>query len=1036
MKSVDFQRRLRKLFICLALSLGFVSMRIGWLTTVKHRDCLSQAINPSLRTELIPTPRGEIVDRYGVCLARNKTVYQAGILYSEIAALPKSAVVDGEKQALRARYVEKLSHFLSRELNSDSGKIEDAIYARAALSPSSTYFFDQKLTEKQFARLNARTAKWPGLVVQQRWERHYPLEKIGGSLIGYTSVIDQAEWENYGREIQQLRNFIHMHSHGLPVELPEGYESIESVKSRLRFIEGKVSDFKELVGKTGLEKQYNEILRGNPGRLITQTNAAGQPLRISPRSKRGERGASIQLSLSAKLQEHCENLLIEHERLRRGTSYFYDKTTGERKPLGEPWIKGGAIAVLDAKDGSVLSLASLPRFNPNDFVNKENNNYTQWLETPQFLANLWNQQVPLSYEMWSGTNVCTESLFLTWDFFLHLILPQNHPVRLALHSISDITPIGAALQHPETGVVLRGLSEAIPAPYDKALFLDLLNLGIDAKHFTPDLITNLPRRSLSKHFKDKGHFKRIQTFVKEQCKEICHDTLFAQFRAGQGKSYLKEMRKKEISSGSPARPYTYYFLKKEQELFDVFWNENKATLCTRFIQGKLKELPNSPFTEHLRLWETELQAGAHSALDLQISWRALNQFLCSLPTPLAIQYTNTLTAFEDIQDRPLIGYYPHLRRQTAGGLALAFYPKYGFGYLHNRTYQLPTVPGSIFKLVPAYSALMVNYAQGKETLNPLTIIDEWGTDNKTHKILSVAKGVKGAVYPRWYKGGVLPHSALKSIGKIDLKRAIATTSNPYFAILCADILPSPTALTDSARELGFGMPTGIDLPYESSGFVPCDITVNRSGLYALAIGQHTATATPLQVAQMLRRIVSKEPVTAPHIGERVIAGSTATPWLHKTLLMEGGIDFPLFYAREHRFQLPRPKSNQTSSMPEPVQKELVRCMRAVVSTAEGTAHPSHGRLLGKNTSAYKSYMKLFSCIAGKTSTAEIAETHSLDNAQKNAIYNNTWFGGISYLNDEPELIVVVFLPYGTGGKEAAPLMASVVDTYRELELYQ
>lgn len=70
---------------------------------------------------------------------------------------------------------------------------------------------------------------------------------------------------------------------------------------------------------------------------------------------------------------------------------------------------------------------------------------------------------------------------------------------------------------------------------------------------------------------------------------------------------------------------------------------------------------------------------------------------------------------------------------------------------------------------------------------------------------------------------------------------------------------------------------------------------------------------------------------------------------------------------------------------------------------------------------------------GKTSTAEVIETHSLDKKQRAALYHNTWFGGISYQEGEPELAVVVFLPHGTGGKEGAPLMARVVEAYRALE---
>jgi len=44
----------------------------------------------------------------------------------------------------------------------------------------------------------------------------------------------------------------------------------------------------------------------------------------------------------------------------------------------------------------------------------------------------------------------------------------------------------------------------------------------------------------------------------------------------------------------------------------------------------------------------------------------------------------------------------------------------------------------------------------------------------------------------------------------------------------------------------------------------------------------------------------------------------------------------------------------------------------------------------------------------------------------------TWFGGISYKDNEPELVVVVYLRYGGYGREAAPLAAQVVKKWREI----
>jgi len=78
---------------------------------------------------------------------------------------------------------------------------------------------------------------------------------------------------------------------------------------------------------------------------------------------------------------------------------------------------------------------------------------------------------------------------------------------------------------------------------------------------------------------------------------------------------------------------------------------------------------------------------------------------------------------------------------------------------------------------------------------------------------------------------------------------------------------------------------------------------------------------------------------------------------------------------------------------------------------------------------------------GKSSTAESYERLGAGVGQKPFMYNHTWFGGIffpenanhSFENRDAELVVVVFLRYGTFGKDAAPLAASVANEWRDIQ---
>src|SRR5207248_2195122 len=78
--------------------------------------------------------------------------------------------------------------------------------------------------------------------------------------------------------------------------------------------------------------------------------------------------------------------------------------------------------------------------------------------------------------------------------------------------------------------------------------------------------------------------------------------------------------------------------------------------------------------------------------------------------------------------RPLWGSYSYLRgpdQKLEKHLAMAFYPKYGFGYMHSHAFRQSTTAGSVFKIVCSYEILKQRYLQlqGKNAnfanLNPL-----------------------------------------------------------------------------------------------------------------------------------------------------------------------------------------------------------------------------------------------------------------------------------------------------------------------------
>ena len=289
------------------------------------------------------------------------------------------------------------------------------------------------------------------------------------------------------------------------------------------------------------------------------------------------------------------------------------------------------------------------------------------------------------------------------------------------------------------------------------------------------------------------------------------------------------------------------------------------------------------------------------------------------------------------------------------------------------------------------------------------------------------------------------------------------SSNPYFSLLAGECLDDPNDLAKAARLFGYGSRTGIDLPGEIPGKVPQDLATNRTGLYAMAIGQHSLVVTPLQTALMLAAIVNGGKVLKPKLvkltagrqpsraEEDQIVGLPMFPYQKALSLV--GIDFPLFSADSHETQENLVKVIPTEIrheifMPEVIRQILLKGLRAVTYRTHQENLKSLARLYRQCPEAIRHFTELKDQLFGKTSTSEAVENIDLDLREGTNIYTHVWFGSVAFegkqdknkavllFKDEfgqPELIVVVYLRYGGYGKEAAPLAAQIVKKWRELK---
>lgn len=1091
-----------------------ILIRVWYLAVIQREAHVALSHRPQRRTRIERVERATIRDRFNIPMALNKTQYAAAVCYEDIRSIPSVRWVKekGEKQKTypRMTYIRQLAELLAKELDLDVQDIEDIIHAKASLFPHTSFILKEGISEALYYRLKFLETQWIGIRPERKSRRYYPLGKVGSDVVGYMGAINSKEYLRIAREINTLQSYLNARESGEMPILPKGFDNPLAVRERLKQLQEKAYTIHDVVGKTGVEASFEEELRGYSGKTIYEIDTKGNILRTLPGSRKAIPGQRVVLSISSELQTYAEQLLAQHEQFRE--LRHSDGTPS----LTGPWIKGGAIVAMDVNTGEVLALASYPRFDPNDFVATADSSSPtlRWLENEAYVSEIWDGKRPLERERFDvrKQEFYDETLDLNWYRYLEAILPEKSTLYSTLRQIHNLSnayhiqkhleqlltlsqqtslktllailykdkehrsfrnPIAreeiekaeqALLQHPEAWLTAKQWIDPFLAPIshqdDQLLVIDLCRMVVNTDAFSPELLHAVGSHSLL-HYRELSQITaQIQNELQGHLKSWFHKTDFLSWRQSHFKEFLSGKRKEEKEKKQYARPYTEYLEQLERASFKEFWQRYRGIFLDTFIFGKSSSLYTSmpalePYLEKiLTLREAK---NAHSA-----SADRLKTALSLLPPQLASQYLQSMRSFQEL-DRPLHGHYRHLRHtkgiQLEKHLAGAFYPLSGFGYGLSQAFRQWTPLGSVYKLVVAYQGMLEKYQAGASSfqdINPLTLIDDiqWtATPGSNQQVLG--RFLNEQVIQRLYKGGRLPRGH-PNIGKIDLIGAIEQSSNIYFSILAVDHIENPWNLIEVSRLFGFGERSGIELPGEVSGLLPDDISHNRTGLYSMAIGQHSLVVTPLQTAVMLSAIANNGHVLTPKITQ-LIAGNQplyayqdpfeTSSYPYEEALHLIGIHFPLFTATQVEKTTSQvwgcsPEIKRSLPFPEVLRDPLIEGMYRVINGVKGTARPHIIRFLNQHPQMKKNFQDLKGQIIGKTGTAEILYKQTIDAESAAEIHNHIWFGGISLLPSsqltklqsmEPELAIVIYLRLSdSGGKEAAPLATEIIKKWREI----
>ena len=266
------------LLICVLIA------RLYYLQIIQYDYHSTLSENNRVHVQPIPPTRGLIFDRNGVIVADNRPSFSLSMTRERA----------GNWQEVLDTIVEVL------ELTDDDRALFEKRMrqGRRPFEPVPILF---ELNEEQIARVAVNQFRLPGVEVVAQLVRHYPQGAHFAHSVGYVGRINE-------KELKTLD--------------PVNYSGTHHI------------------GKTGIERFYEDALHGQVGYEEVETNARGRVLRVLKRTD-PKPGKDIVLSLDIKLQEAAEAAL------------------GGRR---------GAVVALDPRTGEVLAMVSQPSFDPNLFV--------------------------------------------------------------------------------------------------------------------------------------------------------------------------------------------------------------------------------------------------------------------------------------------------------------------------------------------------------------------------------------------------------------------------------------------------------------------------------------------------------------------------------------------------------------------------------------------------------------------------------------------------------------------------------------------
>lgn len=282
-----FNRRVTVAAMLILLLFVVLIMKLVDLQIVQHDYFSSRSDGNRLHSQYVPPARGLIFDGRGELLADNQPIYNLTVVREQVEDMDASLAYLKTLLRLSDDDIEQFNNRLKRRR-----------------VPFSSVPLRYVLTEEEKARIAVNEHKLQGFSIEYQFVRHYPLAELTAHSVGYVSEINREEMDK------------------LSDEEKENYGGTNHI------------------GKTGIERTYEELLHGQVGYEIVEKNNRGQVMRTLDQTD-PVAGKDLTLHLIGALQVAAEKALGDFR---------------------------GAVVAIEPATGGILAMVSKPGFDPNLFV--------------------------------------------------------------------------------------------------------------------------------------------------------------------------------------------------------------------------------------------------------------------------------------------------------------------------------------------------------------------------------------------------------------------------------------------------------------------------------------------------------------------------------------------------------------------------------------------------------------------------------------------------------------------------------------------